>query len=81
MNTNSETISNKKENLLKQRDSLRKRLEAIEKDYKQGLSADSEERAVQLENADVLEGIAKATAEELQLIEDQLSKLRDIPTK
>lgn len=62
--------------LIIQRDSLRERLESIEQDYKKGLSADSEERAIQLENADVLEGIAKATAEELSQIEDRIRKLK-----
>lgn len=56
------------------RDELRERLEAIEKDYKQGLDADSEERAMQLENAEVLEGIAKATAEELAAVEERLAE-------
>jgi len=57
------------------RDELRKRLDAIEADYRRGLDADSEERAVQLENAEVLDGIAKATSEELQRIENQLAEL------
>jgi len=65
--------------LLLKRDSLRERLERIEQDYKRGLSADSEEQAIQLENADVLEGIAKATAEELSQVEDRLLKLKDTP--
>jgi hypothetical protein len=64
-----------KASLLAKRDELRARLEAIEKDYQQGLDADAEERAQQLENAEVLEGIAKAAAEELALIEDKLAKL------
>lgn len=61
--------------LLKRRDELNARLQAIKKDYQGGLDADSEERAVQLENADVLEGIAKVTAEELEKVERQLSAL------
>lgn len=73
--SNEKGYSEEIEALRKQRDSLRERLEAIEQDYKKGLSADSEEQAIQLENADVLDGIAKVTAEELQKIEDQLSKL------
>lgn len=75
MNSGNEQISPEKAALLKQRDQLRERLEAIEQDYKKGLSADSEDQAIELENADVLAGIAKATAEELQLVEDQLSKM------
>jgi len=61
--------------LTEKRDALRARLEAIEKDYRQGLDADSEERAQQLENAEVLAGIARATADELRRIEDKLAEL------
>lgn len=57
------------------RDALRERLEAIERDYRSGLDPDSEERAVQLENAEVLEGIARAAAEELAQVEQQLAAL------
>lgn len=64
-----------KSRLLAKRDELRERLIAIENDYKQGLDADSEERAQQLENAEVLDGIARSTAEELAAIEEQLAKL------
>ena len=74
---NQEKISTEMAELLLQRDSLRERLESIEKDYRKGLSADSEDRAIELENADVLEGIAKATAEELRQVEDRLSKLKN----
>ncbi len=81
MSRDKEKISTEITELRKQRDSLRNRLEAIEQDYKKGLSADSEERAIQLENADVLEGIAKATAEELHRIEDRLSELTDTLAK
>ncbi|MDH3326987.1 MAG: hypothetical protein OEM38_09765 [Gammaproteobacteria bacterium] len=62
--------------LIEKRDELRQRLENIEKDYRQGLDADSEERAVQLENAEVLDGVAKAAAEDLEKIEMQLAKLK-----
>lgn len=58
--------------LLDKREELRQRLEAIKADYRQGLDADSGERAVQLENAEVLEGIARATSEELERIEELL---------
>ncbi len=64
-----------KQQLIEKRDELRARLEAIEKDYRQGLDSDSEERAMQLENAEVLDGIARSTAEELQRIEEQLAKM------
>lgn len=54
---------------------LEKRLQDIEADYKKGLSADSDEQAIQLENAEVLEGIAKATAEELENINKRITEL------
>ena len=66
---------NKKLQLIEKRDELRLRLESIEKDYRTGLDPDSGERAVQLENADVQEAIAKAASEELQRIEEELAKL------
>lgn len=68
-------MSDTKAALLKRRDELRNKLQAIERDYRQGLEADSEEQAIQLENAEVLTGIAKATADELRRIEDQLAAL------
>ncbi len=66
---------NEKTQLTKKRDELRSRLESIEKDYRQGLDSNSEEQAVQLENAEVQEAIAKSTSEELQRIEEKLAKL------
>lgn len=63
------------EALIAKRDELRERLKKIESDYRQGLDADAEEQAIQLENAEVLEGIAKVTAEELAKIEEQLAEL------
>lgn len=66
---------NERQQLIAKRDELRARLESIEKDYRKGLDADSEEQALQLENAEVLKGIAKSTAEELQRVEEQLARL------
>ena len=66
---------NEKEQLIEKRNELRMRLESIEKDYRQGLDSDLEEQAVQLENAEVQEAIAKSTSEELQRIEEKLAKL------
>jgi len=59
--------------LLDRRDELVSRLESIEKDYRGGLDANSIERAVQLENAEVLSGIANAAANELEEVEDKLA--------
>ena len=64
-----------KARLLAERDALRARLEAIGNEYRQGLDADSEERAVQLENREVLDGIARATSAELQRVERRLAEL------
>ena len=67
--------SDSKQELLAKRDQLRARLVEIEQDYRQGLDRDSEERAIQLENAEVLAGIAKVIAEELQQVEEALTGL------
>lgn len=61
--------------LLARRDDLRQRLAQIEQDYRRGLPADSEEQSIQLENAEVLDGIARATAEELERVEARLAEL------
>jgi len=61
--------------LKKKRDELRSRLVSIEQDYRAGLPADAEEQAIQLENEEVLAGIAKATAEEIERIEARLQEL------
>ena len=60
--------------LMTRRDELRERIEAIEADYRRGLDADSEEQAMQLENAEVLAGISKAAADELEEIEKKLAE-------
>jgi phage shock protein A len=61
--------------LRKRRDELRARLTQIEQDYRQGLPADAEEQSIQLENAEVLAGIAKAAADELERVEARLAEL------
>lgn len=68
-------MSDEKQRLLEKRDELRARLEAIQADYRRGLDRDAEEQALELENAEVLEGIARVTAEELQRIEEKLARL------
>jgi len=65
--------TDKMNELLSRRDELVARLESIEKDYRGGLDADSAERAVQLENAEVLDGIARAAADELEQVESRLA--------
>lgn len=66
-----------KARLLARRDELRARLEAIRRDFRQGLDPDSAERAIELENREVLEGIARATAEELERVEQRLRTMKD----
>lgn len=61
--------------LRKRRDELRERLAQIEQDYRGGLPADAEEQSIQLENAEVLAGIAKAAADELETVEARLAEL------
>lgn len=61
--------------LKEQRTKLRQKLDAIEADYRKGLVPDSDDRAIELENADVLEEIARAVANELENIEKRLSEL------
>ena len=67
---------NEQARLEQQRDELRARLDAIRDDLRQPLDADSEERAIQLENREVLEGIARAASEELARIEQRLARLK-----
>ncbi len=59
--------------LLERREDLVARLESIEADYRSGLDANSAERSLQLENAEVLDRIAEAAAEELERIEIKLA--------
>lgn len=63
--------------LLARREELRARLEAIKNDIRRGLEPDFEERAIQLQNDEVLEGIAAATAEELAGVETRLAELSE----
>lgn len=68
------TVKSDKTALLEQQEALRQKLLAIEADARRGLDADSGERAVQLENAEVLNEIARVTTEELERVEVALSK-------
>jgi RNA polymerase-binding transcription factor DksA len=68
-------LAAEKTRLLARREALRARLEAIKQDIRQGLESDSEERATQLANAEVLEAIARSTAEDLERVEQRLARL------
>jgi len=64
-----------KEELLKKRQELMDRVEAIRADYRRGLDKDSEEQAVQLENRDTLHEIERVSLEEIARIDQQLKEL------
>ncbi len=68
-------MASNKSALIEQRNRLRDRLRAIEADYRRGLDADLEDQAQQLENAEVLAGIANATAQELERLEIEIERL------
>ncbi|AUM11140.1 hypothetical protein [Ketobacter alkanivorans] len=65
----------KKAELLSKREELLNRLDAIKKDYANGLSADSEEQALQLENAEVLAEISRVTNEDLQKVTQAIERI------
>lgn len=54
---------------------LVQRIDAIQRDYGRGLDADSEERAVQLENAEVLAALNEQAYAELKDIDAELARL------
>ena len=64
-----------KEELIQKRKELQDRLDSITEDYKRGLSADSEERAQELENRETLQEIERVTREEIAKIDEELNKL------
>lgn len=68
-------LEQKRAELSAKRNELLQRLEAIKSDYRNGLSADSEEQAIQLENAEVLEEISRVTNEELQKVTQALERI------
>lgn len=61
--------------LRQRRDELQQRLDAIKADYRRGLSADSDEQAIELENAEVLAEISRVAANELAKVEQELRQL------
>lgn len=65
----------KKKELIQKREELLQRLDAIKRDYGNGLSADSEEQAQQLENAEVLAEISRVTSEELEKVTMALDRI------
>ncbi len=65
----------RKAELSARRTELLTRLNAIRKDFGNGLPADFEEQAQQLENAEVLNEISRVTAEELATVESALVRI------
>ena len=63
------------EALTQKRDELMTRLADIRRDLRGGLDADSEEQAIQLENLEVLQEIARVAEEELVQVNQQISAL------
>jgi hypothetical protein len=66
-----------KEELLNKKQELEQRLEKIRKDLASGFSADSEERATEMENTDVILEIARVAEQDLELINKKLQQLND----
>ena len=65
------------EELSRKQGELMKRLAAIRKDLRGGLDADWKEQAVELENPDVLQEIARVTQEDLNRVNHQLQALQE----
>ena len=65
------------EQLQKKRKELTERIEGISQDYRQGRSADSQERAVETENDDVLTELRREANEEIQQIDVALLRLEN----
>jgi len=68
-------MNQEKVELLAKKAEFEQRLKKIQTDVASGLSADSEERATELENYDVLIEIARVTEQELESIEKKLQQL------
>ncbi|QGX38908.1 hypothetical protein [Permianibacter aggregans] len=62
--------------LKKRKAELEQRIEAIKRDYAEGLSADSSEQAIELENAEVLAEIQRLAVNELVDINQELRRLQ-----
>jgi len=70
-----QNLEQTRQELVKKRDELRNRLKAIKEDFASGLDRDWEEQAVQLENAEVLDEIARVTSEELHKLEEGIERI------
>ncbi len=61
--------------LKQRRNDLQERLQSIRKDIAGGLNKDWEEQAIELENAEVLDEIARVSSEELRKVEQAIERL------
>lgn len=67
----------RKQSLERRKRELQQRCDAIRKDYRRGLAADSQERAIELENAEALAEILRVSESNLAEIEEELRALPD----
>jgi len=65
------------EEFTQKRDELMTRLADIRRDLRSGLDADSEEQAIQLENLEVLQEIARVAEVELSQVNQEISALEE----
>lgn len=66
-----------KNNLIDKRDELEERISGIKKDFKKGRSPDSEDRATESENDEVLNELKDEAENELVLVQLSLQRLND----
>lgn len=69
-------IGSEYERLVRRRDELKERLNAIQRDLNGGLERDWEEQSIQLENLEVLEEISRVAQAELREVEERLTHLK-----
>lgn len=71
------TLMQKQRELEQRREELLKRLENISSHYKQGLSADMEDQAIELESEEVISALEKRAQGELDEVERDLRKIAE----
>lgn len=69
-------MSNDLQSLEARRDELKSRIAAIHRDLGRGLEKDYEEQAIQLENLEVLQEIARVAETDLRKVELEISQLK-----
>jgi hypothetical protein len=69
-------MNNDIQSLEARRDELKGRLKAIHRDLGRGLEKDYEEQAIQLENLEVLQEIARVAESELRKVELKIASLK-----